>query len=431
VSGQNTTSITVRFDSGFATSSIKVKSLNTCAASQEKSFRVTSSPYATPGTISGPTNSCIYINDGIATYTIRKVANATGYLWTVPTGATIIDHPAGAGASDTIIKVTYNPDFSFGSLIRVQSMGCGLSNARSLAITGSISTTPGNITGTSNVCEFVVSENNPNGIIATYRIRKVSSANAYAWTAPENATIVGHPAGLGINDTVVQVKFSSEFLGGAIKVRSSNSCGSSSERSFTVSRVQPSTPGAISTITLGSCPNRLYSYSIASLPTNATSVVWTVPTGASITSRTNLSIMVSYPTAATTGTVIAQSFNNCSSSGFRTLNVRYNACPNAIIGSTPVVTGRVEEAKVEMAKPLSLGVSVYPNPTTSSFRVKVKAVSADKLHIKLMDMAGRYLKVYQIMPGEDLNFGNELRAGVYMIEVTQGNLKSVERLMKF
>jgi hypothetical protein len=63
--------------------------------------------------------------------------------------------------------------------------------------------------------------------------------------------------------------------------------------------------------------------------------------------------------------------------------------------------------------------------------VKVKAVSTEKLHIKLMDMAGRMLKIYQTIPGEDLNFGNELKAGVYMIEVTQGNLKSVERLMKF
>jgi hypothetical protein len=259
----------------------------------------------------------------------------------------------------------------------------------------------------------------------------VSSANAYAWTVPDEAQIVGHPAGLGINDTAIQVKFGDEFIGGRIKVRSSNSCGSSAERSFTVSRVQPTTPGAISTTTLGSCPNRSYRYSIASMPTNATSVVWTVPTGATILSQNTLSITVSYPSAAITGTVKAQSFNNCSSSDFRKLNVRYNACPNSIVGTTPVTTGKVEEAKVEVAKPLSLGVSVYPNPTTSSFRVKVKAVSAEKLHIKLMDMAGRYLKVYQIMPGEDLNFGNELKAGVYMIEVTQGKLKSVERLMKF
>jgi hypothetical protein len=237
---------------------------------------------------------------------------------------------------------------------------------------------------------------------------------------------------LGINDTIVQVKFSSEFLGGAIKVRSSNSCGSSSERSFTVSRTQPSTPGAISTTNVSACPNRSYRYSISTMPTNATSVVWTVPTGATIVSQTSLSITVSYPTAAITGTVTAQSFNNCSSSSLRSINVRYTACPNSLVGTTPVATGRVEEeVKVEAAKPLSLGVSVYPNPTTSSFKVKVKAVSAEKLHIKLMDMAGRMLKIYQVMPGEDLNFGNELKAGVYMIEVTQGNLKSVERLMKF
>ncbi len=431
VSGQNTTSITVRFDSGFATSSIKVKSLNTCAASLDKTLRVTATPFAAPGTITGPTNSCIYINDGIATYTIRKVANATGYLWTVPTGATIIDHPAGTGALDTIIKVTYTPDFLFGSSIRVQSMGCGLSNARTLAVTGSISTTPGSITGTSNVCEFMESSTNPNGIIATYRIRKVSTANAYAWSVPDEAEIVGHPGGLGVNDTAIMVKFEDEFIGGSIKVRSSNSCGSSAERSFTLTRTQPSTPGAISTTTLGSCPNRSYRYSIASMPTNATSVVWTVPASATIVSQTSLSITVSYPSGAITGSVKAQSFNNCSSSDFRTLSVRYTACPNSLVGTTPVATGRVEEAKVEVVKPLSLGVSVYPNPTTSSFRVKVKAVSTEKLHIKLMDMAGRILKIYQTMPGEDLNFGNELKAGVYMIEVTQGNLKSVERLMKF
>jgi hypothetical protein len=431
VSGQNTTSITVKFDSGFVTSNIKVKSLNTCAASLDKSLRVTATPYASPGTISGPTNSCIYINDGIATYTIRKVANATGYLWTVPTGATIIDHPAGTGALDTIIKVTYTPDFSFGSSIRVQSMGCGLSNARSLAITGSVSTQPGSITGTSNVCEFVVSQTNPNGIIATYRIRKVSSANAYAWSVPDEAEIVGHPGGLGVNDTAIMVKFEDEFIGGSIKVRSSNSCGSSSQRSFTVTRTQPSTPGSISTTTLGSCPNRSYRYSISSMPSNATSVAWTIPASASIVSQTSLSITVSYPSSAITGTVKAKSFNNCSSSDFRSISVRYNACPNSLIGTPPIATGRVEEAKVEVAKPLSLGVSVYPNPTTSSFRVKVKAVSAEKLHIKLMDMAGRMLKIYQAMPGEDLNFGNDLKAGVYILEVTQGNLKSVERLMKF
>jgi len=309
-------------------------------------------------------------------------------------------------------------------------MGCGLSSARTLLISGAVSTQPGIITGPSNVCELVMSSSNPNGTIATYTIRKVSSANAYSWTVPANATIVSHPGGLGNNDTIVQVKFSSEFLGGSIKVRSSNACDSSAERSFTVLRTQSTTPGAISTTNLSACPNRMYRYSIATMPTNATSVVWTVPTGSTIVSQSNLSITVSYPSTAITGTVTAQSFNNCSSSALRSISIRYTACPNSIVGTTPVATGRVEE-EVEVVKPLSLGVSVYPNPTTSSFKVKVKAVSSEKLHIKLMDMAGRMFKVYQIMPGEDLNFGNELKAGVYMIEVKQGNYMKTTRVVKF
>jgi hypothetical protein len=431
VSGQNTTSITVKFDSGFVTSTIKVKSLNACAASVDRTLSITATPYATPGTISGPTNSCIYINNGIATYTIRKVANATGYLWTMPTGAAIIEHPAGTGALDTIIKVTFTPNFVSGTSISVKSMGCGLSSARTLVISRAVSTQPLNISGPSNVCEFVVSPSNPNGTIATYSIRKVSSANAYAWTVPANATIVGHPAGLGINDTVVLVKFNSEFLGGSLIVRSSNFCGSSVERLLNVSRIQSSIPGAISTTALSTCPNRMYRYSISTMPTNATSVVWTVPTGATIVSQTNLSITVSYPSTAITGTVTAKSFNNCSSSALRSISVSYTACPNTITGTNPVVIGKVEEAVTSNPNPLSLDVFVYPNPTTSSFKVKVKAITAEKLHVKLMDMKGRILKTYQVMPGEDLNFGNELKSGVYMIEVKQGDYMKTTRVVKF
>ncbi|MFN8245055.1 MAG: hypothetical protein U0T56_01545 [Ferruginibacter sp.] len=121
VDGQGTTSI-LFCSSGYITGNILVKT-NPIAVPVHQQFNTVSGfvPNA-PGEITELTNSCIYINSPlVATYSIRKVANASSYIWTVP-GITIIDHPAGLGVNDTIINVSFNGSFVSGSQIAVQSM---------------------------------------------------------------------------------------------------------------------------------------------------------------------------------------------------------------------------------------------------------------------------------------------------------------------
>jgi hypothetical protein len=330
VSGQGTTTIVVKFGGSYVSSNFKVKSVSNCYTSSDRQLLVAGATYAAPGAITGPTNACFYVNnDAAATYTIRKVPNAPSYIWTVPAGVTIIARPGGTGANDTAITVTFNSNFVFGSRILVQTTGCGTSSATGLTITGTLLSVPNVITGPTNVCQFVVSSSNPNGNLATYTIRKVSGASFYSWIAPNNATIISHPGGTGVNDTIVEVKFADVFQTGSIGVKAGNSCGSSATRNLSISKLNVATPSDIDVQVLSSCPSRVYKYTLATMPIQALSVLWTVPDGATIVSgQGTTSITVSYPPSAVSGFVTAQGINNCPSGSIRIRQIKLQRCPN-------------------------------------------------------------------------------------------------------
>jgi len=425
VSGQGTTSIVVTFSGAYVTSTFKVRSVSTCFTSGDKTLIVSAANYSTPGMITGPTNSCAFINtDNQATYKIRKVANAPAYIWTVPTGATIMSHPGGAGVNDTIINVSFDNSFVSGTSIIVQTTGCGTSAPRSLQLTGVIASTPGIISGPTNACEFMESVTHPTGNIATYTIRKVTSATSYDWTTPTNTTIVGHPGGLGPNDTIIQVKFNANFVNGDITVKGVNACGSSSARILTVNKLNPATPGVIDVINISTCPNRVYSYTIASMPLNATSVVWNIPSNGTIVSgQGTTSIVVSYPPSTVYGSVFVQGYNNCSLSSARETKVKLSGCATTFTSNTNNTT------KQSALK--SISVNVHPNPTTSSFNVQVSSTDSRALDISVLDVEGRMIKSFKSAPYQTINIGNELKSGVYMVEVLQGNEKKVVRVVKY
>jgi hypothetical protein len=433
ISGQGTTSITVKFDSGFTSSPLKVKAVNQCSSSNDRSLTIGVSNPAAPGSIIGSTNACIYINDAFTQYKIRKVPGASGYMWTVPAGAEIVSHPGGTGVNDTIIIVNFSTDFVFGTSIQVRSIGCGISAPRSLVIRGSVPTTPGVISGPTNACELEVSPNRPDGIIATYSIRKVSSASFYTWEVPAGAEIISHPGGTEENDTIILVKFEDEFNTGQVKVRSHNSCGNSSFRTLSIITRQASTPGVITATQIGVCPNRMFTYSIASMPAYATSIQWTVPEQATILSQSGLSITVAYPSTTISGTLSVKGINNCSIGTARTLTVRLNPCPVSFAGEgtgMQIKGGTV--AQQDQPQPSDeISAAVYPNPTTSTFRIRLNSASRAIVSLKLYDMQGRILMQKNIKANELDQFGQELKAGAYILEILQNEQKMNRKLIKF
>ncbi|MBS1741594.1 MAG: SGNH/GDSL hydrolase family protein [Bacteroidetes bacterium] len=527
VSGQGTTSITVTFGLNFTTASLKVKSVSNCSVSGDRSLSITTTTSSTPGAITGPTNACAFIGStDVATYTIRKVSNASAYIWTVPAGATITAHPGGAGINDTIITVAYDNNFVSATSIQVQSGGCVPSAARSLSVlrTG-VPSTPGTITGATNPCEFLGTSNPvtykiakvananaytwttpagttvthpagtgandtiinvvyPNGFVsgsiavlasngcgnngvaktlsiktlvpsttptitgptdpcvwigtsgAIYTIKKITNATSYTWTVPSVGATVTHPNGPGINDTIIIVDFTPAFTTGTITARADANCGSSSTRTLTLTRKLPSTPGAITAAVLSACPNRIYTYTIAAMPTNATSVTWSVPAGGTIIDgQGTLSITVSYTQAAITGSVSAIGNNNCGNgSTARNLTINLPAC---VLGKTTDFAGRGNTENATSVTPTetaadALDVKVLPNPSYSDFKVIV--LSNDKttpVTLRLADISSKMIEVRKgIVPGQTISVGSSYMKGIYVAELIQGDKRKVIKLIK-
>jgi hypothetical protein len=122
-SGAGTNSITVDYASNAVSGVIIVWGNNLCGSGQASAtfnVTVTQQP-GTAGTITGPSSVCQGTNASV--YSVGLIMNATGYTWTVPTGATIID-----GANTNSITVDFSPTAVSGNITvhGINSCGTGI-----------------------------------------------------------------------------------------------------------------------------------------------------------------------------------------------------------------------------------------------------------------------------------------------------------------
>jgi hypothetical protein len=81
--------------------------------------------------------------------------------------------------------------------------------------------------------------------------------------------------------------------------------------------------------------------------------------------------------------------------------------------------------------PNEMELNVYPNPSTTDFKLRVITAGKEKLGVRVLDMTGRSYRQLTIMPNQTINLGSELHPGAYMIEVKQGAVQKVVRVVKF
>ena len=324
--GVGTNSITVTSGSTGQNGTISVTATNGCGTSSASSLGVTVSPAApaTPGLIGGTPTVCPVIIG--LTYSIITVPNATTYNWSVPTGWSIT-----AGAGTNSITVTSGTSGQNGSISVTAENSCGISSARTLAVTVSPATpaTPGLILGTVTQCPALTGQ--------TYSVSPVANATTYNWTVPTGWTIT---AGAGTNS--ITATSGTAGQNGTISVTASNSCGTStaSTLAVTVSPATPLTPGLITGIQTV-CPAITgLAYSITLVP-NATTYNWSVPTGWSITAGAGTnSITVTSGSTGQNGTISVTATNSCGTSSVRTLAVTVSPATPAIPG---VISGLAEQ----------------------------------------------------------------------------------------
>ncbi|MEO6670161.1 MAG: T9SS type A sorting domain-containing protein [Ferruginibacter sp.] len=438
INGQGTNNVNIKYLDSFTTGYVYARVVNAaCSIDIKKTFAVNKSLPSTPlSIVAGSSSLCAAIGTTNAiTYTIRKVAAATSYNWAAQAGTTTIIHPNGAGINDTTVNILFAAGYTT-SAVSVQAVNdCGSSNLRTLTVSRSNPSTPSAITGPTNPCPFVPDQDN-----AFYSVTEVAGLT-YTWTVPAGISFFSYASP---SHNQIAVRFSAGYTTGVFSVTATNGCGSSTARSITVKKLLTSTPGTITATNTSACPNRQYTYSVASMPANALYVQWTVPAGGTILSgQGTTSITVNYNAGLISGSyVTAQGINNCSSSSVRKLAVSLTACPPV----TPFARNSNEQPSVAQVNPQVLKtepvtipvltidemeVKVFPNPSVSDFKLQVISSGKEEINVRVIELQGKVLKQITIAPHQIVNIGADFKTGSYFIEVRQGRNVKTTRIIKF
>jgi len=207
--GSGTNQIQVSwFVGGAQTVSVTYSNGAGCNAAAPTVLNVTVNPVPGPaGTITGSASVCAGAN-GVS-YSVAPIANATTYVWTLPTNATIA-----SGAGTNSITVNFAANAVAGNITVYGNNICG-DGTTSPAFAVSINPLPdpaGTITGPNAVCEGTT------GVV--YSVAAIANATGYNWTVPTGVTITS-----GMNTHSIIVDFSPTAVSGAFTVTGTNSCG--------------------------------------------------------------------------------------------------------------------------------------------------------------------------------------------------------------
>ncbi|HAN66449.1 MAG TPA: hypothetical protein DCQ34_09440, partial [Chitinophagaceae bacterium] len=114
---------------------------------------------------------------------------------------------------------------------------------------------------------------------------------------------------------------------------------------------------------------------------------------------------------------------NCGNSSIRNLTVKLSACPEGVFAGK----GKVQPVMADQGLELEL----YPNPSTEAFRIQARGLNQQQtVTVRLLDLQGRELKRWVMMPSNMQSFGADLKAGTYLLELSQGKRRQVARLIK-
>jgi hypothetical protein len=309
--GTSTTrSITVNYGTSAVSGDITVKGHNFCGYGTSSTLAITVNPVpAAAGVISGSTTICQEQSSVI--YTVPEIENAASYIWTLPSGA--------SGTSTTnSITVNYGASAVSGNITVRGNNSCGNGAISTVAVTvDPLPAAAETITGTSVVCQGQSS--------VTYTVPAINHATSYTWSLPSGAS------GSSTTNSIT-VDYGTSALSGNITVEGNNSCGNGTTSSLAV--IVDPLPAAASTIagTVVVCQGQSsVTYSVPAID-DATSYIWSLPSGASGSSTTN-SITVNYSTSAVSGIIVVKGTNSCGEGLSSTQAITVNSLPE-----TPIIT---------------------------------------------------------------------------------------------
>ncbi len=158
-----------------------------------------------------------------------------------------------------------------------------------------------------------------------YNVPSIANATSYVWTLPSGATGTS-------SSNSIDVDYGTSAISGNITVKGINTCGNGGVSTLPITvNPLPSEAGVITGHSIVCQGETSVTYTVPSI-TNATSYVWTLPSGATGTSSSN-SIDVDYGTSAISGNITVSGTNSCGDGGVSTLPITVNPLP-----ITPIIT---------------------------------------------------------------------------------------------
>jgi hypothetical protein len=332
----SSSSITVNYGTSAVSGTVTVKGHNNCGDGIISTKSITVNPLpVSAGTITGLSTVCQ--GQSSVTYTVPTITYATSYVWTLPTGAT--------GTSSTAsITVNYGTSAVSGNITVKGHNDCGDGIVSTKTITvNPLPVAAGTITGLATVCQ---GQNT-----VTYSVPTITHATSYIWTLPTGATGTSSTASITVN-------YGTSAVSGNITVKGHNDCGDGivSTKAITVNPL----PVAAGVITgFGTvCQGQSNVNYVVPIITNATSYVWTLPTGATGTTST-ASINVNYGTSAVSGNITVKGNNACGDGTISIKAITVNPLPVAAGTITGLATVCQGQSSVTYSVPTITNATSY------------------------------------------------------------------------
>jgi hypothetical protein len=380
------------------------------------------------------------------TVSTATAAAASGYVWSF-TNSTLGNNAhidsGDVNSQKIVVSYTLNSAAAAEDSVKLYySSSCGNSTTKALKLTNTLLTAPlapasVTITLVKDSCGArIYRYAAPAPLVAT---ATAMASNGYEWSLPTGSAVAASASldsGVmsGADARYIRLKFTNNaaaIIGDSIRVSYTSGCGTSKAKAQKLSNVAATTLAASATLTgttsicsiVGTSTVARYT---ASAVTGAVSYLWTLPSGAVIDSGSNgLKIKVRFITAGPYDSIFVQAVgtNGCAGTK-KVLKLVTTGCvtlPTSRV-INPVITSNEE----------SMDVMVYPNPTTSAYQLFVKSSKLSQtVKVRIIDIQGRVLKTLTFNSNETIAFGNELKAGVYMVEVREGDKVKTVRVVKY
>jgi hypothetical protein len=231
----------------------------------------------------------------------------------------------------------------------------------------------------------------------------------------------------------VSVRFNTGFTGGSLSVRTVSACGIvGTARTITFLFATP-TPASIASSSgiLTACSGYVVDYSVVpavlSAGQRAPSVYrWSTPTRTVVIGSTPDSsrITLQFSPGFTGGNLSVRGQTSCGTlSAARTVAINTTGCLFARVSP-----GNVGESGAPDYEPIK--VIVFPNPTRSSFTLRLFSEIKGRYTFTLTDIQGRRLFEMPVKPMQSIDFGQQLNEGVYFVEITSGKYRKVVKVIK-